>query len=484
MFSLEYFVFLIYNVIMIKNLKAKLNTFFDKSAMTEFFYGPFYPVFVALFITLAFASNASLAGLLLVSLTASVVFLRFEDATPIIPLLFFVVLCFRDYNVMNGVLGYIFLAPALISFIARFFLYPIKKFRLGKLFLPLVGVSVALLLNGLLSDVNNYTNGLVTAFTIGPVMIIIYLFFLNYVNPPKDFNLKKYLCYLLVILGLTCFTHLCIQSIHLNVIKDLEFITSELGWGNTNCAATLLLISIPACWYLITQVKNIIPLFIILVILHMGIILSGSDGVLAISLIFTPIIAFFTYLNIDAKRRAIYLKIILTILFVLTVSALVIVCVYDFEYLLSLLEPRFSDSSRTKLYQEALDLFSKYPIFGAGLGYQNPELPTLLGVRLYNFHSVLFHVMGTMGIIGIIAYTFYYTERFKLLMKNYNTFTLFITMAFIMFECYAFIDTSEFNAIPLMSTITVLFTIVELTNKKDNFQQLSLKFNSLNKINF
>ena len=466
------------------NITEKLNTVFNKGAMDKFFYGPLYPIYVALFITLAFAANASLVGLLFVSLIATVLFLCYEDMTPIIPLLFLVVLCFRDYNIMNGILGYIFLAPAAIAFIAHFFIYPIKKIRIGKLFLPLCGITCALFLGGILSDVNNYSNGLITAFTIGPVMIVIYLFFSLYVKPPKDFNIKNYLCYLLVILGATCFVHLSIQHIHLDIIKDTLFIQSELGWGNTNCAATLLLISIPACWYFLTQVKNIIPVFIILVVLYTGVIISGSDGVLAISLMFTPIIAFFVYRKIDRYHRPIYIKTLITILSILITAAIITIIVYDFDTLLQSLKPRFSDSSRTKLYQEALDLFSKYPIFGAGLGYQNPELPTLLGVRLYNFHSVLFHVMGTMGVIGVIAYTFYYTERLKILMHKNNTFTLFITIAFIMFECYAFIDTCEFNAIPLMSVITVIITIVELTNKKDNVEPLPLRFNYYNKIIF
>ena len=93
---------------------------------------------------------------------------------------------------------------------------------------------------------------------------------------------------------------------------------------------------------------------------------------------------------------------------------------------------------------------------------------------LYNFHSVFFHVLATMGIMGIVAYIFYYIARFKILMETNTCFSLFITITFIMFECYAFIDTAEFNAIPLMSTLTVMITIVELTNKKSNDQALPL----------
>lgn len=460
---------------------SKTNLIFDKTRLEKFFYGPFFPIYVALLVTLSFLLDIPFLGLSFISLSATVIFLSFKDCSPIFPLLFMVVMVFRDYNVMNGITGYLILLPPAIAIVTKFFIHPVKNFRPGKLFLPIIGVCLALFLSGMLSNVNNYSKGLVSAVTIGPVMLIIYVFFSAYVNPPKNFDVKKYISYVLIISGLTVISHVCIYHMHMDFYKNNAFSLFYLGWGNVNCAATFLLLSIAACWYMITQVKNILPFFFILALLHLGVLLTYSDGSTGICLIFAPILAFFTYRKLDKYHRRTYIKILFVVILTLLVAAIITIVYYGFDSLLLTLKPHFSDSSRTKLYQEALDLFAQYPVFGAGLGYKQPED---LAIFLYNFHSVFFHVIATMGIIGVIAYVFYYVARFKILMEKNTCFSLFMTIAFIMFECYAFIDVSEFNAIPLMSTVTVLLAVVEFTNKKSNDEPLPLFMNFYNNVIF
>ena len=94
-----------------------------------------------------------------------------------------------------------------------------------------------------------------------------------------------------------------------------------------------------------------------------------------------------------------------------------------------------------------------------------------------SFHSTFFHVIATMGLVGLGAYVFYYVQRFKILMKNYNVFTVCMCVAFIIFECYAMVDACEFNAIPLMSAVTMIITIVELTKKGNEQTPLPLSLN-------
>lgn len=468
---------------MYANLKTKLNSIFNKSGLTNFFYGPFYPIIVALFTTIFFVTETQLIGLLLASLTASIIFLRFKDATPIFPLLFLIVLCFRDYSTMNGVLPYILLAPAIIAFILKFFVYPVKNFKPGKLFLPLILVCAALFLSGINSPLNNYAGGLSIMVTIGPTMLIIYTFFSAYVCPPKDFNLGKYLCFLLLILGLTSTAHISFYRISCDVLKNNSFERWELGWGNINCAATLLLPAIASCWYLITQARHMSPYFIVLTVLYFGVFLSNSAGVLGTTLAFLPVLAYFTYKRISLYNRNAYIQVLLVVGGMLVGAVAATVIFFGYEELINMLKPFFSENSRTILYEKAIELFKKYPIFGVGLGFAE-EQSSPISISIYNFHSVFFHVVGAMGIVGIVAYTIYYFARFRILMKGYNSFSIFITIAFIMFECYAFIDTAEFNAIPLMSTMTVVMVVKEYLNKKSNDQALPLLMDYHNRVIF
>ena len=128
-----------------------------------------------------------------------------------------------------------------------------------------------------------------------------------------------------------------------------------------------------------------------------------------------------------------------------------------------------SGSGRFDLFAEAAWLFSKYPFLGAGLGYVNPD--KLYGVdslHVYNFRSTLFQVGATMGIVGLLAYTYYFVERFNLFRNKKSVFNLFALIAFIVFEVYGMIDACEFTIMPQMLILTIMLVVVEKTNKRGN----------------
>ena len=180
----------------ILSFRKKLYHFGKK--FSTFFYGGYFPVYLALIITICYTANLALLGLAVCSILASVIFLCYRDTSPIIPILFMVVLCFRDYAVMNKIWGYIILLPAILSFIAKFFLYPIRHLKHGKLTLALLLVTVAFVFSGAGLSGYNFFKGLAPMLTLGPTMLIIYLFFSNTIKPPKGFDIRKYLCYCLV----------------------------------------------------------------------------------------------------------------------------------------------------------------------------------------------------------------------------------------------------------------------------------------------
>jgi len=137
-------------------------------------------------------------------------------------------------------------------------------------------------------------------------------------------------------------------------------------------------------------------------------------------------------------------------------------------------ESLYNDSNRTPLYMAAVDCFKKYPIFGVGLGFYNDRLMDVVihnfsELTTFNFHSVIFEVMATMGIVGILAYGFYYYKRIRILGKNNSNKNFFLMFGFIGIELYAFIDTCEFVAVPIMIILTMLILFTEAGNKRDAF---------------
>ncbi len=434
-------------------------------ALEPFFFGRAFPVLVGLIVALGYVIDFALLSLAFLSIFAAFVFLFYKNVSPIIPMLFMVVLAFRDYSIMNNPLSYVALIPAISAFVARFFIHPIKWTKPGKLFFPLIIITIAYCLGGILRDDYSFSTGIAYTVSLGPVMLVIYCFFYYNVQPKKNFCVKQYLCFSLIVCGLVMIFQMLFVRY---VLKQFKF--WELLWGNINSAAAFLLLAIPACYYLIIKSKAIIRYLIILICLYLGILLSRSDATLVVALAYSPFLLFYTYRNVYRTKRIIFSYSVAAVIIIIASLIIALVSIYGIEGTLLVLHISTYGSGRNEIYKRAVKLFCENPLFGYGFGFiESGTLPNAISsIRLFNFHSTLFHVMATMGIFGLIAYAFYFVMRFAILMKNNSPFCTTMLVAFIMFESYAMVDTGEFNAIPLMSAVTVIITIVELTTKKGN----------------
>ncbi len=455
----------------------QLNTV--SKLLSPFFFGKAFPIFIALTVSLSYVSSLPLLGLAVISICATFIFILYKDVTPIIPLLFMVVLTFRDYDVMNEIWAYIILMPAIASFVARFFIHPIKWTKPGKLFLPLILVTLAYVLGGVLRPEYDILTGIAYTISLGPTIIVVYLFFYYNIDAKNSASIRKYLCFTFVCAALV----MILQIVFIKyVIRPVQY--WELGWANRNAAAAFFLLAIPACYYLIVKSKNICPQLILLLVLYVGVVLSGSDATLLISIVYSPFLIYCTYRNIYRTKRLIFAYSVATVIIVIASLVIVLTAVYGFYGTIELLNISSSDSGRTGIYQTGVQLFKENPLFGYGFGYvEDGASPS--AIRLFNFHSTLLHIMATMGLFGVVMYAIYFIARFSIFAKSNSPFPTVMLIAFVMFESYAMVDTGEFNAIPLTSAITVILTIVELTTKKGNANSaLPLSTNKRSGYNF
>lgn len=442
------------------HLNAKLNGFFYKDA---------YLFAICVATILLYVIGQPLLSLFVFSMAISVVLLCFRDFSLFMPLLITVMMPLRGFDVFSTPWAYVVLAPAVISLIAHFFIYPIEKFKLGKMFYPFVAISVALSLGGIFSPyASNYAVGLPISLTTGPMLLLIYLLFNNYFAPPENFDSKRYFALMLALLGVIITTQYFFHSFTYQIFYDSVYYCRDfMGWCNVNTSASIMLLCLPACCYLLsTQDKPALSLFCLL-INYLSLLFIKSDVVICTIILFTPGLMIATYIraNKSVKNTLKYLY------FLVAILAVLVACFILSKYTLSQLIDKFikalfSDTGRTPLYVEGFNQFKKHPIFGVGQGFYDPNNPLFTtGVRLFNFHSVLVHVLATMGIVGFIAYLYYYVKRFRILMNNFSAFNLFLTFSFVMFQIYAFVDTSEFTIMPNMIIATLLILFVEIHNQ-------------------
>jgi len=429
--------------------------------LNNFFYSDIYPAIIAFITAFCYVGDMPLVALICLATFACISLIAFRDITPFMPLPMFAVMSLTGFGVFTWPITYVVLVPVALSLVAHFIIYPIKKFKFGSLFLPLTLSTVALFLGGIFSPfVKTYTNGLVSILAIGPLLLFVYVLFTNYFNPPKNFNFRKYVCHVLSLIGIV----IAVEIITLNLIIG----GIELGWGNKNAAAAMLLICIPATWYLALYTKRSVSAIVTLEILYISILQIGSAAPIGTAFAFIPIIIL--SMIFWGKLKTYKFDILKTVIMMLAVLLSAVLCAVLLSDFLSklmnfVLINLNDDNSRTELYNEAINLFKNYPVFGAGLGYINPNsFLELSAVITYNFHSFIFHIMATMGSVGIIFFGYYYFSRYRVTMKANTPFNIMAFFALASFQVYASVDTGEFNIIPLLISLIILLVTVEYSN--------------------
>lgn len=453
-----------------KNNKITIGGLFSKLSI-DFFYGGLYPIVMALFTVLCFIFKLQLGGVLVFVVLACFLLIKIDDLTPIIPLLLDFIFLFNDLDVMSNPLFYVMVAPVLVCYVLHVIKFPIKVFNFGQLFLPLCLVTIALLLCGILSPYSDeYVKGLLYTIPLGPVLLIVYLIFANGIKYPRGFDIRKWILYCILLVGFICLMQFWALYIKGNLIDGKEnFRVGEVGWGNVNTIATMLMIAIPCASYMVVKTKYFVQGILAVLLLYFTIYMTKSDGCLGVSLAFLPFLAFFVYKNLYKLPKKIFGWFVYSVILAVVLALLIISAIGKFDRIIDfIVESIKGESGRTKLYTDALRVFGRYPVFGVGFGYYNDYAYTAPGgeLRLFNFHSTFFHVLASSGLVGLVAYAFYFYVRFKILTKYNTPFNLFAFICFAMFTCYGMIDCVEFSTIPCMLLINSLLLCCEFANRK------------------
>lgn len=438
----------------------KFSFFGDK--FRNFFYGNFYVAILSLIAILSYTADQSVLGLYAYCMFAIVILLLYDDFTPFMPLPMMVLLLCRDVTMFLDFYPYIPLFFVALALIAHFILYPAKKLKKGNLYLSLTAVSIALLCGGFFTPyLNFYLEGLPSRIATGPVLLIVYFLFLNFLNPPKDFDIAHYVCYTLTWIGLTCCCQMFLYSKELFLGEKLEH---AMGWNNVNGVAALLVVCIPATFYLMTKSGRTIIYTIACALMYYGIYLTNSSGCFGVATVSIPLLYVCAYVKSTKKiKQKIFNASCICASVVIVCCAVYLHKTSSLPFLSYAKENFFSESGRTDIYLGAVNDFLKHPVFGVGIGYAPPDISDT-PITSYNYHSTFFHVLATMGVVGILSYVIYFVKRYQILTAKHDAFNLFCYLSFSLMQAYGIVDTCEFNIVPLMLIVTIMITTVEFNN--------------------
>lgn len=445
--------------------------------LKNFIYTKSYIAVIALICAFSYVSGLNLGCLFLLIIIGALILACCRDISPVAPILFFITFAISNRDIFSNPLVFLIFAPALIALIIRFIRFPIKKFSLGTLTIPLILMLSAFILGGINTETYSwfFVNKPSGAFGeyiaivigLGVGMLFEYLMLrhgFNGKDTPKHYNPKEYISYILVLAGVLVGIELLFEKY---IDTDGIF---YMGWGNTNLVGCVLLLSIPACWYMLIKSKNInkvIANAILLALLYGFTLMTGSDGCLGVVLVFSAVLAVFTYFKIKKKYRTSYANAILTVALAIVLVVLLLL-IFNPERFNKLINKLFSDTGRSLLYEIALEDFKIDKLFGVGLFHPFITSPGLQ----HNYHSSFIHILATTGIYGLICFVVYMVVRILILTKKNTTFNFYMLISFISYEAYASIDTGEF--VMVMILVIGLIAFVEHINKLPKEEKLPL----------
>lgn len=244
----------------------------------------------------------------------------------------------------------------------------------------------------------------------------------------------------------------------------------NLGWANINDLCFYTTLTLPSYIYFIIKKKNNLVYWLLLIIPVIAVILSTSrGGMIGFSLAALGML-YIGYRHFDQSKKKQLLIFIITTLVLLGVNyPLILGWIGDFAQSTNGTITEFS-THRLFIYDEAIQTFLKYPIFGGGWisieGVMDQLLiETGLNYRLFMYHSTLFHTLATMGLFGLFALVIYYIDLFKYLFKNITLEKRLLIIGFIASQVHGLIDNVQF-AVPY--SFLIVWIMASFENSEDS----------------
>ena len=320
----------------------------------------------------------------------------FATTLPFLLLCVFLCQCYDSYDIF---IEYLWLViPVLLCIVFHFVVYR-KPLVIGSTFWGLAAVSIALLLGGtgVLPHADYFRpTTLYYTLSLGVGMMVAYLLIKSQLSTKRDYDPKeKFLTYLYIMGMFACFLVLRFVLENWDMIKETEMIP---GWQPSNNACTFLMIAMPCPFFFVSRNRaHLLSPFLIFLCM----ILAGSrSGLLLGTVELSLCLLLAAYM--DPPRRFPYICL---------TAALVGLILWRrdellrFSTSLSWQELIRADEARFQLIGRAKDSFLENPLFGHGLGYRgNTDLYSPTKGAMEWYHMMIPQVVGSMGILGIVAY--------------------------------------------------------------------------------
>lgn len=355
----------------------------------------------------------------------------------------------------------VYAALILITLIARFIIHGgfTKIFTTKtKLTFFVIPLAIAFLTNGFFAEdyrVGNLIFGFVMAFC----MCFLYLVIVH--NIDYDENTVTYFCKACFYIALALIIELIYAYATCNFFEDgvVNKEIMSLGWGIGNNYGAMVAILIPPILYLITVEKRWYIYYVGAILTFVATIFSFSRAAILVGT--TAFIFGLIVIMLVGKNAK---KCIIANVAMLIIGLAVVFIRRDALSVIfkSILDMKFSDRGRFKLWRLARDNFIAHPVFGGG--FYSCEFVSR-GFLPSFYHNTVLEIAAATGAFGLAAYLAFRAKTVYLCARRLNLERLFLGLMLAVLLGTSLLDNHMFNVYPLFYH-AVIIALIELDFNK------------------
>ncbi|MDE6690774.1 MAG: O-antigen ligase family protein, partial [Clostridia bacterium] len=348
-----------------------------------------------------------------------------------------------------------------------------RKFKITPLFWGIIGLSAALILNGIFYTKYTAMN-LLYGLALSGIIIVFYVFcYCNFGKSERTFKQIAY--YLLAVFGaVTLEVGICYLT-NLNEAATQSWRSLlKFGWGTYNQAGLLLTMPIPAWFYLAGKHKRGY-FFLLGAVANVGMCyLSQSRQAMVMSLVVLCACCVWILIWDKGKKRIIDL-----IMMGVVLALVIIVAGIMHEKLLKFFSSALNKdtlstgSGRTGLWKEGWMNFLRKPLFGVGfydpqavageVGYFVPGDLSHAVPRMC--HNTIFELMSACGLVGLLAYAVHRTQPVMSFINNITSERVLIALTACVILLLSLLDNHIFGVFPTI-IYSLLIAMLSATEKE------------------
>ncbi len=252
----------------------------------------------------------------------------------------------------------------------------------------------------------------------------------------------------------------------MNILENKNLL--NLGWGISNLIAVIYVFLIPIALYKYLNLKKFYLFYLILDLLNiLGLFLTLSRG--AYLGVFISVCLF----SIFYVRKKIIIKyggiiILLAIVLIIYKNTLYTLLTKHIAY-----NNFFYGSSRGAIYHLGWQSFLSHPIFGRGIKSSEYMINTYLKEPYAHYHNFLLQIAATLGIVGLILFSYIIYNWVKILNKPNNPFIMCVLFSIIGSLTHQLVDVS-FDLFFFGAFFYMQIGLVEIIRNQDRDDALKI----------